>query len=860
MIGSRLGRYRILARIPGGHMGVVYRARDDTLRRDVVVKTLPAGALADERARRAFRREALALSRLNDARIETVHDFGTQDGVDYLVVELIQGEPLSRRIARGPLSVPEVIALGAGIAEALAVVHAEGIVHRDIKPSNVMVLAGHGVKLIDFGLARLGPRGRVSGSMPSGSVPGLSGTWAYMAPECFRDEPCRTAADVYALGAVLFEMATGRPPFEGDSFESLAYRILNEPAPSPEALRPDLPPDLAGLVREALDKAAARRPPGAATVAARLRALQPDRAPSPAPVPGPWPPWLRRLALTFAALAVAVLVGVILRPACPGRVGPPTRVAVAVFENRTGDPALESRGRVAADWIALGLAQTGLLEVVPPVAVLQAGDVARAAGPAWFEPAELLALETGAGTVVWGAYHTQGDSLIWNTRISDARRRRVILPLEPVSEPRSGSAEALDRLRRAVTGALAAHVHPELGPWVDVSMPPPSLAAYREFVDGMRAFARRDWRGALGRFRAAAALEPGYATAGLHAALCHLNLGQPARVDSIVRALATRQGDLPPLDRRALEWLRTWLAGDLEGGLRAARAAAEAAPATLWHYQVGLQCILSGRPLEAQRSLRALDPERVPLRDWAPYWETLTAADHMLGDHRRELADARRGRRLHPQALSALGNEVRALAALGDTTAVRRRLDACEVLTGEPGWSPGSLMLLAGRELRAHGRPAAGEACYRRAAAWFAARAAGVAAAEADSAGLAAALYGAGHWEEAARLLDRLAAAHPANLHYAGYLGALAARRGDRDAARAASGRLPDLGGAWARGADEYWQADIAALLGDRAGAIALLRRALDHGHAVAFKAHADPDLESLRGDSAFGPLLRSPE
>src|ERR1700751_5329971 len=158
MLNETLSRYRVLEQIGAGGMGVVYRARDEQLERDVAIKVLPPRSLADEAARKRFRKEALSLARLNHPNIATVHEFGSQDGIDFLVTEYIAGSTLDASLARGPLPVAEVVRLGAQLADGLAAAHDQGIVHRDLKPGNLRLTSDGRLKILDFGLAQFAPR------------------------------------------------------------------------------------------------------------------------------------------------------------------------------------------------------------------------------------------------------------------------------------------------------------------------------------------------------------------------------------------------------------------------------------------------------------------------------------------------------------------------------------------------------------------------------------------------------------------------------------------------------------------------------------------------------------------------------
>ena len=202
MIGRTLGHYRIVAKIGAGGMGEVYSAHDVRLERDVALKVLPAEALSDEAARKRFRKEALALSKLNHPHIATIYDFDSDGGVDFLAMEFVAGETLAQRIANKSLNEKDVAGLGGQIADALEEAHEQGIVHRDLKPGNVMVTAKGRVKVLDFGLAKLlRPGGSVTSvDTVSETQQGVSGTLPYMAPEQLREEVVDQRSDIFALG------------------------------------------------------------------------------------------------------------------------------------------------------------------------------------------------------------------------------------------------------------------------------------------------------------------------------------------------------------------------------------------------------------------------------------------------------------------------------------------------------------------------------------------------------------------------------------------------------------------------------------------------------------------------------------
>src|SRR6266404_56749 len=222
--GIKLGPYEIVGPVGAGGMGEVYRARDTRLDRDVAIKVLPKNFSSDGNLRERFEREARAISSLNHPNICTLYDVGKQNGMDYLVLEYIEGESLAQKLERGPLAIEQVLAYGIQIAEALERAHKQGVVHRDLKPGNVMVTK-NGLKLLDFGLAKpmagaslaataLGAL-TVSQHKPLTAEGTIVGTFQYMAPEQLEGRDADPRSDIFALGVVLYEMVTGKRAFDG---------------------------------------------------------------------------------------------------------------------------------------------------------------------------------------------------------------------------------------------------------------------------------------------------------------------------------------------------------------------------------------------------------------------------------------------------------------------------------------------------------------------------------------------------------------------------------------------------------------------------------------------------------------------
>ncbi len=260
-IGHILSHYRIVEQIGAGGMGVVYRAHDEQLDRDVALKVLPAGMLADDAARRQFRKEALALAKLSHPNIATVFEFSSHQGVDFLAMELIPGRPLSERLLGGAMPQPEIVRLTTQLAEGLAAAHDQEVIHRDLKPANLFVTPDGRLKILDFGLAKHAPT--ASGADVTRSITAdtgtVSGTVPYMSPEQLRGLPVDPRSDVYAAGAVLHEMATGRRAFPQTQGAELMGAILYEsPAPA-RSVNKYVSAGLESIVSKALAKDPSQR-------------------------------------------------------------------------------------------------------------------------------------------------------------------------------------------------------------------------------------------------------------------------------------------------------------------------------------------------------------------------------------------------------------------------------------------------------------------------------------------------------------------------------------------------------------------------------------------------------------------------
>jgi eukaryotic-like serine/threonine-protein kinase len=367
--GHSLGRYEITGHLGAGGMGVVYRARDAQLGREVAVKVLNDRAAGDPSRVERFVREARAVARLSHPNILDIHDFGNHEGIVYTVTELLRGHTLEHRIARSPMPLHSALKVCRAIAEGLAAAHGEGIVHRDIKPSNIFITDDGQVKILDFGIASLRDEAeedsRPGSQAPTQPQPGssrMAGTVGYMSPEQIEGRAVDGRSDIFGLGCVMYEVLTGRRAFRGDTSMDTMLAILSKDPEPIRALRPDVPMAVEMVVLRCLEKQPGERFESARDVAFALQALADSRDTGSDPGgPRPEPSARRRRLLVIVAVAaativIAALLGLqrILRQA-PAQLPQSPHVAVIDFSAPSGDPALEELAAGLSESVAASL-------------------------------------------------------------------------------------------------------------------------------------------------------------------------------------------------------------------------------------------------------------------------------------------------------------------------------------------------------------------------------------------------------------------------------------------------------------------------------------------------------------------------